>query len=217
MPAEPLPDVLQDVTLRWVRTSGAAVHAPTRVLDLETRDDATTYVVVACPADTDPHEHHFEAELAWTHPLGRVSCPVSAHPGRRPYGAVWVLTPAGPPRRLQERRHFRAPMALPVRITWPEPGAEEQGGRHSDGTTVDVSEGGLLALLRGAAPEVGASVETTVVVDGEELSSTATVVRHVGFPAGVGVATAFPDPAPHADRLRRAAFEAERRRARGRD
>lgn len=198
-----LPDVLQPVTIRVQRTSGSTLLVPTRVLDLEERDDDVV-VVVACPAGVDAAEHHFEAEVAWTHPLGRVSCPVATHPGRRPYGAVWILTPRGPAQRLQERRHFRARMAVPLHLEWEE--------TCSDAVTVDLSEGGLLALLRGEAPEVGTVLDTTLHVDGAALSGPATVIRHVPYPGGVGIGVMFPEPNPHADRLRRAAFDAERRR-----
>ena len=185
--AESLPGVLQPVTLRLVRTAGPAVVAPTRVLDLETRDGAS-YVVVACPAGCDPDEHHLEASLSWAHPFGRVSFPVTTHPGRRPYGAVWTLVPTGPATRLQERRHFRASMTVPARLAWPDdtedPDAEEAEPHRRDAVTVDLSEGGVLALMRGEPPAIGARIDTTLVIDGDELHSPATVVRHVAFPGG---------------------------------
>jgi hypothetical protein len=196
-------DVLQPVTVRVQRTSGVVVVAPTRVLDFERRGDAAM-VIVACPADVDASEHHFEAELSWTHPLGRVSCAVATHPGRRPYGAVWVLAPRGPARRVQERRHFRVRMTVPLRLSWDD--------MHSEAFTVDVSEGGVLALLRDEPPDVGSVVDTTLVVDGTELSGPGTVVRHVPYPGGVGIGVMFPEVNANADTLRRAAFDAERRR-----
>ena len=197
------PDILAPVTVRVQRTSGSTLVAPTRVLDLEDRDDESV-IVVACPAGLDASEHHFEAELAWTHPLGRVSCPVATHPARRPYGAVWVLHPRGPARRVQERRHFRARMSVPLELTWDD--------HHVTATTVDVSEGGLLALVRGEAPDLGTVVDTMVLPDGTELTGPGTVVRHVPYPGGVGVGVMFPEHNANADTLRRAAFDAERRR-----
>lgn len=203
-------DVLQPVTVSVHRTSGVIVTAATRVLDFEQRGDAAV-VIVACPPGVDSAEHHFEAELSWTHPLGRVSCSVATHPGRRPYGAVWVLAPRGPARRVQERRHFRVRMSVPLRLEW----ETEDSTEHSEAFTVDVSEGGVLALLHGEPPEIGTVLDTTLVVDGTELSGPASVVRHVPYPGGVGIGVMFPEPNANADRLRRAAFDAERRMVRG--
>ena len=209
-----LPDVLQAVTVH-VQRQDSAVTAPTRVLDLEP-GAGSDVVVVASPAGAAVAEHHAEAELSWTHPLGRVSCQVSTYSDRRPYGSVWVLTPHGPARRVQERQYFRARMALPLRLVWEdvaEPSSDVDQHR-VDGITVDLSEGGLLALLRGAAPAVGSVVDATLRLDGDELRSRATVVRHVPYPGGVGVGVMFGEPNENADTLRHAAFESERRRAR---
>lgn len=209
-----VPDVLQPVTMSLGRTVGPPMLAPTRVLDLET-EPGVTRVIVGCPTGCDPSEHHFDATLTWTQPSGRLTRTVVAHPGRRRYGAVWILAFTGPAIRAQERRHFRARLAVPARISWQaEAGTsgEELVDRHCDAVTVDLSEGGVLALVRSDAPEVGTVVDTTLIVDGTELSGPATVVRHVPYPAGVGVGVMFPDPNGNADRLRRAAFDAERRK-----
>jgi hypothetical protein len=207
-----LPEVLQPVTLRLERTNGPVLLAPTRVLDLES-DPGVVRVVVACPPGCDPTEHHFDATLTWTEPTGRISRAVVAHPGRRRYGAVWVLSTDGPAIRAQERRHFRAHVAVPARMSWEEPtGTDDLEERHCDAVTIDISEGGVLALVRAIPPEIDSVVDTVLLIDGRELHGPATVVRHVPYPGGVGVGVTFPDRHANADRLRRAAFEAERRR-----
>lgn len=209
-----LPDVLQAVTVR-VRRNDTDLYAPTRVLDLEQHAGADV-VVVASPAGAVVGEHHVHAELAWTHPLGRVSCEVSTESDRRAYGSVWVLTPSGPLRRVQERRYFRARMSVPLRLRW-EDGAEPTEDSHQqsrDGVTVDLSEGGVLGLLRGDPPAVGSGVEATLRLNGDEMQGRATVVRHVPYPGGVGVGVMFDEPNENADTLRRLAFESERRRVR---
>lgn len=209
-----LPEVLQAVMVRVTRSDGSGVDSQTRVLDLEHEGDREV-VVVACPPDIAAGSYE-TAELSWTYPLGRLSCPVRTGAGQRPYGSVWLLTPDGPPLRVQDRRHFRSTMSVPLKLAWEESVDSEQEPVHrrADCITVDLSEGGVLALVRGEAPEVGRTVDATLLVGGEELRGEARVVRHVPYPGGVGVGVTFIEPNIHADALRRAAFDAERRRAR---
>jgi len=213
-----LPETLQPVVLRIERTVGDPVVATTRVMDVEDAPGGLPTLVVSCPPELDPLEHHLHAELSWTCARGRMSRAVSAHPGRRAYGRVWQLVPAPPVMRLQERMHFRAGVAVPVRLQWyadrPARSGTEPEEHELDGVTVDLSEGGALAFVRTTPPPPGTTVITTLRIDGEELQSPATVVRHVDYPGGAGVAVRFADRGEHGDRLRRAAFEAERRAAR---
>lgn len=223
-PPELHPAVLQNVALTVRPTTGSALALETKVLDLEPQSDGSTTLVVAPPPGLDPREHHFDATLAWTYPLGRMECTVRTRPARRAYGDVWLLCPSAPATRLQERAYFRARIAVPVLLTWTDPDAEREPEQDPDvepepidlaGVVVDLSEGGLLATVpRGSrAPAVGTRLEATVRVDDEDLAQPATVVRHVRFASGgIGVAVAFAEPRRHGDRLRAVVFAVERRR-----
>lgn len=112
--------------------------------------------------------------------------------------------------RPQDRSYFRAPLAAPVELLWD--GPDEPC--HLAGVLVDISEGGLLAAVRGEPPEAGTAVEVRLVLDGRELSAAAVVVRRATLASGrPAVAVAFDDPDEHGDRIRRVVFELERRRA----
>lgn len=218
------PGVLQSVALTLRPTSGSPVALETKVLDIEPQPDGSSRLVVAPPAGLDPREHHFDATLAWTYPLGRMECAVSTRPGRRAYGDVWLLCPSAPATRLQQRSFFRARIPVPVLLRWTEetetaepetdhPEAETEPAEiEAHGVVVDLSEGGLLASVRTAPPELDSEVEVTVRLDGHNLSQPARVVRHVTFASGgTGVAVAFTDPKVHGDQVRALVFAAERR------
>lgn len=220
------PALLQPVGLTLRPTLGEPVAVVTRVLDLEPLGDGLSTIVVACPEGMDPDEHHFEASVSWTYPLGRMECAVSTRPGTRNYGRVWLLRPSAPPSRLQQRAFFRARVPVAVALSWPldEPDdhhgddvAEEPARAEVLGVAVDLSEGGLLATTSLPLAAVGTIVEVTVRVDGDNLAQAARVIRHVRFAGGgSGVAVSFLDPTTHGDRIRRLVFETERRRNRPR-
>lgn len=222
--AEVHPALLQPVALTLRPTVGGPLDVETRVLDLEPYGDDGTTLVVACPDGLDPDEHHFDATVAWTYPLGRMVCAVNTRPAVRHYGRVWLLRPSTAPTRLQQRTFFRARVAVPVALSWPlppdaadEPGADTPPPSSLLGVAVDLSEGGVLAATQGHVPEPGTEVEVTVRIDGDNLPQLARVVRHVRFAGGgVGVAVSFADPTVHGDRIRRVVFETERRRRRPR-
>lgn len=221
--AELHPALLQPVGLRLRPTTGDTLDVETRVLDVEPYGDGGTTLVVACPDGLDPDEHHFDASVSWTYPLGRMECAVSTRPAVRHYGRVWLLRPSAAPTRLQQRAFFRARVAVPVALAWTtEPAedgpAEDEPEKHALlGVAVDLSEGGALAAAQGDIPPVGADVEATVRIDGDNLAQPARVVRHVQFAGGgTGVALSFADPTAHGDRIRRLVFETERRRQRPR-
>lgn len=224
------PEVLQHVDLRLERTIGEPIQVRAKVLDIEATEQGDV-LVVSCPSGTDRRQHHFEATLSWTHPLGRMDCAVTTSPARREYGPVWLVVPHGPTTRVQQREFFRASVSIPVRLSWWEPAVDAEPGepeaahvgepvaetveRRATGAVVDLSEGGLLATLREPLPSTGTRVEATLVLDGGPISAAGTVVRTVTFAGGsVGIAIAFTDPSQHGDRIRRVAFEAERRQRR---
>jgi hypothetical protein len=209
------PEVLQDVSLRLERTIGDPVVVSAKVLDVEPSADGDV-LVVGCPPGMDRREHHFEARLSWTYPFGRMECTVATRPARREYGDVWLVVPDGPATRVQQREFFRASVSVPVRVSWSEAHPDEPDGEVQEqgftGAVVDLSEGGLLTTAVGSAPSVGTAVEVTLLLAEGQIAARATVVREVAFTGGgAGVALAFADPAEHGDRLRRVAFEAERR------
>ncbi|NYI47510.1 hypothetical protein BJ993_004590 [Nocardioides aromaticivorans] len=225
--AEVHPALLQAVAMTLRPTVGEPVDVETRVLDVEPYGESGTALVVACPDGLDPDEHHFDASVTWTYPLGRMVCPVSTRPAQRHYGRVWLLRPSAAPTRLQQRTFFRARLAVPVALTWPLPTDEAADDDEADehataptsllGVAVDLSEGGVLAATQGPVPDPGTRVEATIRIDGDNLAQPARVVRHVRFAGGgVGVAVSFADPTVHGDRIRRAVFETERRRRRPR-
>ena len=228
--AEVHPALLQAVALTLRPTVGEPVDVETRVLDVEPYGDGGTALVVACPDGLDPDEHHFDASVTWTYPLGRMVCAVSTRPAVRHYGRVWLLRPSAAPTRLQQRTFFRARLAVPVALTWPLATAATADAADEDeadddatpptsllGVAVDLSEGGVLAATQGPVPEPGTPVEATIRIDGDNLAQPARVVRHVRFAGGgVGVAVSFADPTIHGDRIRHAVFETERRRRRPR-
>lgn len=224
--AEVHPALLQSVALTLRPTVGEPVEVETRVLDIEPYGDDGTALVVACPDGLDPDEHHFDASVTWSYPLGRMVCAVSTRPAVRNYGRVWLLRPSAAPTRLQQRTFFRARVAVPVALTWLESDDLDEAGRADEdaapptsllGVAVDLSEGGVLAATQGPVPAPGTLVEATIRIDGDNLAQAARVVRHVRFAGGgVGVALSFVDPAVHGDRIRRVVFETERRRRRPR-
>lgn len=220
------PVLLQSVDLVLRPTLGEPVRVQTKVLDVEPQSDGTVTIVVACPPDLDPDEHHFEASVSWTYPLGRMDCAVTTRPATRNYGRVWLLCPSAPPSRLQQRAYFRSRVPVPVALSWtPDEPAEatpsaddgEPERTETLGVAVDLSEGGVLTTSSLPLPPLDAVVEVTVRVDGDNLEQDARVVRHVRFAGGgAGVAVTFLDPDVHGDRIRRLVFDTERRRRRTR-
>lgn len=218
-PAEVHPALLQTVALTLRPTVGEPVAVETRVLDVEPYGtEGGTALVVACPEGLDPDEHHFDASVTWTYPLGRMECAVSTRPAIRHYGRVWLLRPSSAPTRLQQRAFFRAQVAVPISLSWP--ATPDDDGILPEtliGVAVDISEGGVMIATQGQVPPAGCEVEATVRIDGDNLAQAARVVRHVRFAGGgVGVAIAFLDPTVHGDRIRRLVFETERGRRRPR-
>lgn len=199
------PELLQHVTL----VAGREVEA--QVLDLE-RDGAVTTLVLSRVPEDHALEDAPEVVLVWIGADGRYECPVRVHRERRGYGPVWEARAVGRVVRHQRRQHFRVTMNLPVRLAWEVPG-EEVVHQYLPAVAADVSEGGILATVRDTPPAVGSTVEVTILLGVERLAHEATVVRHVDLASGgTGVALAFTDPGRHGDQLRRAAFEAERKR-----
>ena len=129
--------------------------------------------------------------------------------------SFWHLVPTGPAERSQRRKAVRAKVALPVVLPW--------AGGLLRGTSIDLSEGGLKALVDGwgLPPESGSKIlitlsledDVTIDLDGEVAW---------GSDRGTGqwvLAVQFTDVTEGAgDTLRRRVFRALREeRARGAD
>ncbi|MGY1708963.1 flagellar brake protein [Geodermatophilus sp. SYSU D00758] len=103
-----------------------------------------------------------DVELVWKGPEGLRAIPAeigSVVPSDPP---CWRLRPVGPATRAQRREAVRAPLRLPVQVVL-------EGGSLT-GETVDVSEGGLLAVFRmreGAPPRPhgGDPLQVTLTLD----------------------------------------------------
>lgn len=199
------PALLQHVTLVAGGDHGA------QVLDLEPEGEVTTLVLSRLPQHGDA-EGQTDAAVAWTGGTGRFSCPVEVRRAQRDYGPVWLARMAGPVVRQQRRSHFRAPMHVPVVITWTVEDGDDVTTHEVVTVAADLSEGGLLVTVRTEAPPVGVTVAVAIRLDDDVLDLDAAVVRRTTYDGGGhGVALEFTDPGRHGDRLRRAAFDAERR------
>jgi hypothetical protein len=119
----------------------------------------------------------------------------------------WHLQPSGPAERSQRRKAVRAKVSLPVVMPW--------SGALLRGTTVDLSESGLKALVDGwgLPPESGVPINSTISLeDGITLELRGEVAW--GSDRGTGqwvLAVQFTDVSEHdGDTLRRRVFRALR-------
>jgi PilZ domain len=117
----------------------------------------------------------------------------------------WQLSPTGPAERSQRRKAVRARLAVPVVIPW--------AGAVLTGTTVDLSEGGMKALVDGwgLPPEPGTSAAVSLSLDDGALDLQGEVVWYADRGGQWILAVRFEDvPDKTADRLRRRVFQALR-------
>ena len=117
----------------------------------------------------------------------------------------WRLTPTGPAERSERRKAVRGRLELPIVIPW--------AGSLLSGMTIDVSEGGLKALLDGwgLPPDPGTRTSLSVTFEDGVLDLTGEVVWHHARGAQWVVAIRFHDVTEKvADRLRRRVFQALR-------
>lgn len=178
------------------------VAAPTYLGDL--LDDPGD---VPGPAGAEPVDGEVWV-MSWVSDRARWELPVcrsSGEPGRGPRS--WWLTPAGPVRRRQRRRFFRAPCGAAVELD-----QLSEPFRTLTGRTVDLSEGGVRCLLPLPDGDVapGTRVLVRLSLAGVDGVLGAVVLRSRRPPrtsrvAGVHreVAIAFDDPERHGDAVRR--------------
>ena len=126
----------------------------------------------------------------------------------------WLLAPTGPAARSQRRKAVRAYVALPVEMPW--------SGSVLKGTTIDLSEGGIKALVDGwgVPPEGGQRLLATVGLEADvDLEMPSEVVWTSEKAGGQWViALRFDATEKDADVVRRRVFRALREdRARERD
>ena len=122
-------------------------------------------------------------------------------------GAVprWHLAVAGPAEPMQRREAVRARLALPVTV--------EVHGADLEGEVLDLSEGGVRAVLDGFGhpPLPGTVVPLTVHLEDGVVAAPAEVVRHQTRGTRWGMSLRFLDlPETEQDRLRRRVFQALR-------
>jgi PilZ domain len=117
----------------------------------------------------------------------------------------WALAPTGPAERSQRRKAVRAAIALPVEMPW--------AGASITGRTVDLSEGGLKALVDGwgLPPEGGTPTTLTLTLDDGVLDLPGEVVWHADRGGQWLIAVKFHElPEKTCDRLRGRVFRALR-------
>jgi hypothetical protein len=117
----------------------------------------------------------------------------------------WHLAPTGPAQRSQRRKAVRARLPLPVVMPW--------AGAVLAGTTIDVSEGGMKALVDGwgLPPEPGTSAAVSLTLEDGVLDLLGEVVWYADRASQWVLAVRFVDvPEAGADRLRRRVFQALR-------
>ncbi|HEY6793494.1 MAG TPA: PilZ domain-containing protein [Kineosporiaceae bacterium] len=142
----------------------------------------------------------------------------------------WRLRVSGPVSRIQRRAHARVPLCTPVEFVVLDDGGEDgnaAGVALVPGITVNLSEGGALAVVAGSVPALQAAVEVRFQLATELFAIPGRVVRHQpvahrdGGPASGGspavrvlrpeertaVAIAFEHPDEHGDRLRPMLFD----------
>jgi hypothetical protein len=168
---------------------------------------ATRYLVAApqYPGDLVEPDPDEEWLLSWVTERARWEVPVrrADAPGRTPRS--WWVTPAGPVRRQQRRRFYRAACSTGVTL---ELLAAPWGV--VPGRTVDVSEGGVRCLLPVVGVEPGTRVLVRLDLDGvdELLEGVVLRTRRPGRSARVAgwwreLAVALDDPERHGDAIRR--------------
>jgi hypothetical protein len=117
----------------------------------------------------------------------------------------WHLSVKGQAERSQRRKAVRGRVALPVIIPW--------AGAQMEGTTVDLSEAGMRALMDGwgVPMEAGTATQLTITLDDALIHLTGEIVWTVERGAQWLMAMKFVDvPEKVADALRRRVFQALR-------
>jgi hypothetical protein len=157
------------------------------------------------PADRDTIQIGDPVELYWVggeeeRTLGGKIAAIDTGPEPR-----WHLSVAGPAERSQRRKAVRGRVQIPVLIPW--------AGAQMEGTTVDLSEAGMRALMDGwgVPMEAGTTTQLTLTLDDALIHLRGEIVWTVERGAQWLLAMKFLDvPEKAADLLRRRVFRALR-------
>ncbi len=170
-----------------------------------------TYVVVVRPTGGGPGWDSAEIQLGDAIELywvgGQEERTLAGRVSRVQGGADarWHLAVSGRAERSQRRRAVRGRVAVPVIIPW--------AGAQMTGNTVDLSEGGMRALMDGwgVPPDPGTPSQVTLEIDDALLHLHGEIVWTTIRGAQWLLAMKFADvPEQAADRLRRRVFQALR-------
>jgi hypothetical protein len=194
----------------WYADDGRVPEAPTIIEDVQAGlrgRRAATELVVAQP--TFAGNLHGELPgtpyvVRWMNGQGVHEVP-TGYVGRERLGPLvlgWRLRATGPVSRVQRRAHARVEITLPVQLVVLDDGepGREPGVRLLDGVCVNLSEGGILAVIETPLPALRTAVEVRFGLGSQSFALPGSVVRHQAAP--VAVALAFDTPDAHGDRLR---------------
>jgi len=218
--AAPLGDVPDRATKVYVRitirTAGSRddliLEVPSTVSEVQpplTSRSGVRIMISASDVSFLPAPPDLTAEhaLIWTTPTGQMEMPVHLSDIDEPQ---WILTSAGPARRVQRRQFARTAIHLAADVVAVGP---DRGQAHWSGLIIDLSEGGVRVLVPGVPPPPGARIVVTFPITeaGELLDCPGVVIRHVGTTGGgeeerTALAVRFEDPEEHGDTIRKMVF-----------
>jgi hypothetical protein len=200
---------------------GRATEVPSRVEDLRLevtgRRPGPAEVVIAQPAFAGNLEGERPGTvyvLRWVTERGvhEVTGRFVARERIGPALIGWRLQVDGPVSRVQRRAHARVDVSVAIEMAVPDDATRvgrPAGVTLLRGTTVNLSEGGVLALLDWvpSSPREGAAVVVRFAVSGQPFVLTGHVVRvqeasRPGRAGGIALAVAFDTPDVHGDKLR---------------
>lgn len=203
-----LPPSLPGLNDRLAVVDSSGRSRPSRVEDVD--EGWLAVAAPSFPGDVEPPEEGQAYELVW--PTTRAALVVQVVLRERVSGAVplWWVQPVGEITVDQRRSFVRAPaVTATTRLTWLVPDEGE-----AQGEVLDLSEGGMLALVTGWRARTPTSVVADVWVGGEheaEFGLTGTVLRATTRALATEVAVQFHQPVPGADAIRRHVFAWDRR------
>ncbi|WNV75740.1 flagellar brake protein [Geodermatophilus sp. DSM 44513] len=191
---------------------GGRASVSTRVERVET--DTLVVRPSSGDFDDDPVVRVGDAvQVFWRDAVSGWSMPARVATVERGTHPRWHLDVVGAAEHSQRREAVRVRLTLPVVV--------RVGGTDLEGETLDVSEGGVRAVVDayGHPPEPGTVVPLTVRLEDVAVAAPAEVVRHQARGAKWGLSLRFVDlPEKLQDRMRRRVFQAMREeRARGAD
>jgi hypothetical protein len=222
-----------------------AADVPSRVEDLPEPEDGVDpqEFVIAAPqfrGDSDPPAPDTPCLVLWTTDRGLVELP-AAYVATEDGGngiRTWRLRVDGPAIRIERRRFFRVVLTMPMHVEIPRSAShyiervrvgvggeapEVAGKVQGDvlalpGHTVDISEGGMRALLPTPALPPGADVHITFTAVGVNLRMRSLVIRstpgHGDAEDLCETSLQFTEPGTYADVMRKVVYAEQLRQRR---